>query len=1044
MIGCSCHLTYKQDAAGRREAPSVAAPFVRVGRVVVRPSLLTLWFSHICFRQVCAASVAAALGIATVQASQDAGVPSAARRTTAVMPFTNISGAAADEWIGAGIAETLASDLQGRPGIAILDPDVVRRAASGADAQVVNEEVALGICRDLGTEWLVTGAYQRVGDLVRVTARLVNVMSGAVIRTVKLDGTLSEMFELQDEIAAGLSGDGAAFWTERVEDANGERLDEGLAGSAFDPAPDASTAGGEAARIARSIPSEDLIVPGPDPTASGSPSGGRNPGRALTPADVTGSLGLGAESVPRVISGSTVAAGLGPVGSGPAVVPARVGEGPTIDGRLDDEAWRGAVRLTDFVQMNPLEGAPASEDTEVYLAYDGNNFYVGVHAHYSDAGSIRANRVERDQTIRDDKLTLYFDPFMDQQRAYVFSVNGYGVQGDATLDSSGRAGGRRREGPGGGGGRGRDLPGVIPPGDTSWDALFASAGGLVEDGWTAEMAIPFKSLRYPSRGGDQRHRWGFQIVRNIESKDERAVWSPVSRGVTGFLTQMGTLDGMANLSTSRNLEFLPTVTAIQAGGIDPSRGGFVEDDFFGEAGLNVKYGITSNLTADFTVNPDFSQIESDQPQIEVNQRFPLFFSELRPFFLEGQEIFNPVSPTTLVHTRTIVDPRFGAKLTGKVGRSALGVLVADDAAPGKRDDPTDPAFGKTAQAFVGRYRYDLYGGSHIGTLVTDREFMDGYNRVGALDAQLRLGGTNRWNLAIAKALTREESGQELSGSVFGTAFRHTGRNLSYSAFGVTIGPGFRNQSGFVRRVDERRVSGNVAYRWWPESWLINWGPRTNYQRNYDFAGTLQDEVAGTGLDFAFARSITAGVGADRVLERFGGIDFWKWNYSTTFNVNTSGRVSVEGELDWGDGIFFSDNPFLGRSVGGRILSSVRPFSRLQADISLDFSHLHDPRTATEVFDVKIYRTFTTYQVTERFLFRNIMEYNTFDRTLDANLLFTYRVNAGTVLFVGYDDHYRQGDFIDFGETLAERFLLTDKLQRTNRALFTKFSYLFRY
>ena len=428
----------------------------------------------------------------------------------------------------------------------------------------------------------------------------------------------------------------------------------------------------------------------------------------------------------------------------------------------------------------------------------------------------------------------------------------------------------------------------------------------------------------------------------------------------------------------------------------------------------------------------------------MNQRFPLFFSELRPFFLEGQEIFNVPGPVTFLHTRTIVDPRFGVKLTGKVGRTTIGALVADDEAPGKRDDPADPAFGQTAQFLIGRVRYDLYGDSHLGALVTDREFMDSYNRVAGMDGQFRLGSTNRLNLYLFQSQTRGEDGVERSGPASGGLYRHNGRNLSYSAGTILTDPDFRDQSGFVRRVDERRVISNVSYRWWPETWLISWGPQVNFQLNYDFNDVLQDEVAGGGLDFAFARNVTAGIGAERALERFGGVDFWKWNYSTTFNVNTSRLVSVEGNLDWGDGIFFSENPFLGRSTGGRILSSVRPFSRLQADVSVDFSHLQDRLTGTAVFDVKIFRAFTTYQFTERLLLRNIMEYNTFDKTLDANILFTYRVNSGTVLFVGYDDHYQQGDFIDFGEALTERFLVTNRLERTNRAFFTKFSYLFRY
>ena len=337
--------------------------------------------------------------------------------------------------------------------------------------------------------------------------------------------------------------------------------------------------------------------------------------------------------------------------------------------------------------------------------------HFGFYVHYSDPSLIRAYRVDRDRIMLDDKMSVYFDTLLDQQRAFVFSVNGYGIQGDSLM-----------------GGRGGGFGGV-PRGDPSWDALFDSAGVLVADGWTAEISIPFKSLRYPSRGSGEPHTWGFQIARSIGSKNETVVWSPVFRSISGFLTQMGVLQDIVSLSTSRNLEILPTFTGIQVGSLDTTTGVFADDDVTPEGGLTVKYGIASNLTADLTVNPDFSQIESDRPQIEVNRRFPLFFLELRPFFLEGQEVFSTRGSANLVHTRTIVDPRYGGKLTGKVGKTTLGVLVADDQAPGKRDDPADPAFGQTAQFFVGRVRYDMYTESYIGAIVTDREFMDAYNRV---------------------------------------------------------------------------------------------------------------------------------------------------------------------------------------------------------------------------------------------------------------------------------------------------------------------------
>ena len=370
----------------------------------------------------------------------------------------------------------------------------------------------------------------------------------------------------------------------------------------------------------------------------------------------------------------------------------RTSRPPRVDGRLDDAVWQEATRITAFVQQQPRDGAPATEETEVFVAYDANNLYFGVYAHYSDPVLIRANLSDRDRTFNDDTISFYFDPFLDQQRAYVFSVNGYGMQGDSLLDSRGGSSG----GGGGGGGRGAGrgvgsivggfgaalarATGGLPRGDVTWDALYESGGMLVEDGWTAELAIPFKSLRYPTRRAGEAHRWGFQIVRTIPSKDETDVWAPVSRDVAGFLTQMGLLDNLTNLSTSRNLEILPTFTAIQFGALDAGTGRF-DEETQPEGALNVKYGVTPNLTADFTYNPDFSQIESDSPQIEINQRFPLFFPELRPFFLEGQEIFRVPGQTTLVHTRTMVDPRYGAKLTGKIGNTTVGVLVANDEAP---------------------------------------------------------------------------------------------------------------------------------------------------------------------------------------------------------------------------------------------------------------------------------------------------------------------------------------------------------------------------
>ena len=766
-------------------------------------------------------------------------------------------------------------------------------------------------------------------------------------------------------------------------------------------------------------------------------------------------------------TGPTISVGV--LSGRPVVAPVRTSEPPRIDGRLDDPIWRTAARITDFFQQKPLEGAPASEKTEVYVAYDSGTLYFGIHAHYSDLKLIRANHVDRDQTGRDDTVRVYIDPFLDQQRAYVFSVNGYGIQSDAVL--------RGTDATSGGvlgavtaGRRSASKPPTLldrlkpppapenhtsgavnrsgAPGDASWDALFDSGGRLVEDGWTAEMAIPFKSLRYPSRAAGEAHRWGFQIERTIDSKDESVVWAPISRNVMGMLRQMGVLEGMTNLSTSRNFELLPTFTAISARKFDALTGTY-KDAGQPEAAINAKYGITPNLTFDVTYNPDFSQIESDRPQIEVNERFPVFYPELRPFFLEGQEIYQIAAPAPLavVHTRTVVDPRYGAKLTGKVGKTSVGFLVANDQAPGKVDDRSDPTFDRTAKTVLGRVRYDLYSESYVGVIVTDREFLDSYSRLTGVDTVLRIGANHRFRATALAGDRRSTTGSRRTGSLFDVNLRKEGRHLAYDVSHNEIQPDFGTDLGFVQRTDQKQSSATVSYRWWPQNWIINWDPRVQYLRNYDYQGVLQDESVVGRLNFQFAKNISAYGQINRDIERYRDIAFDKSRWNAGASVNTSRRVSVAVAFQRGDQIRFIDNPFLGTDRQFNLLVSARPFSRLQSEITMNARQFVDLRTNSELFDVRLYRARTTYQFTNRLLLRNIIEIDTFEKAKGGNLLATYRVNAGTVFFVGYDDHYgleRESHVHDHDGVAHYHLDPTGRTIATNRAVFMKLQYLFRY
>jgi hypothetical protein len=706
--------------------------------------------------------------------------------------------------------------------------------------------------------------------------------------------------------------------------------------------------------------------------------------------------------------------------SRPTLTVARAAETPTIDGRLDDPIWRTASLLDTFVQEEPIEGAPATERTEVRVAYDSEKVYFGVYAHYSDVALRRANRSDRDKLDNDDTVTITLEPFLDYLRGYSFAVNGYGVQRDSMIvvqNATSDAGG-----------------------NTSFNALYYSGGQLVDDGWTAEIAIPIRSLRYPSRKAGEPHRWGFQVRREIKSKDEADVWSPVSRNNPNFLAQIGILAGMTNFSTQRNFELLPTFTAVSSGRLNAIDGEY-RTDTAKDAGVGLKYGINSNLTLDFTYNPDFSQIESDTQQIDINQRFPLQYAELRPFFLEGQEIFNVVGMPRAVETRRIVDPRYGAKLSGKLGnRTSIGLLLADDEAPGKTDSIFDPAHGKRAQNVLGRVKYELYRNAHVGGLFTDREFMGNYSRLVALDAALPFGGTRNIGYRFYKS-EQDEDEVRRSGWAMEATVRQNSRNLTWGAVSTWLSPEFASQLSFVRRVNTIENRYNVSYRWWPEGWLRNWGPGFNIGWLNDYDRVLQNSTDwNPSVSFNFAKNITLSTSVARTMELYHGIDFHKTSWSVSGSVNTSQKVLFSANFTSGDEIRFIENPFLGRLMEYGVTATFRPHSRLQSVLKLDGNRFRDPVNHDDEFHVTIMRSTTTYQFTPRLLVRNITELNAgggSNHTLFENILVTYRVNSGTVFYVGYDDRYKEGNAVN-----AQLFS-DPTYRRTNRAVFTKIQYLFR-
>jgi len=353
---------------------------------------------------------------------------------------------------------------------------------------------------------------------------------------------------------------------------------------------------------------------------------------------------------------------------------------PTIDGKPDEETWKLAAVFKDFYQTSPGDNIEASRPTEVYVMYDEKNLYVAFKC-WDEKDKIRATVAKRDEIFGEDNVRMWLDTYNDQRRAYVLGFNPLGIRHDGIFTE----------------GQGADF---------SVDIVMESKGVIEDWGWSVEVKIPFKSLRYTSGKGKM---WGFNAVRNIDRlNDEFDQWLPDDRNISGFLVKHGKITGLDEIKYERTLEVVPSITVSETGfrkrtipsaiinanpydrflnptGItDPGK--FVNEPVKTELGVNLKYTITPNVTLDAAINPDYAEIEADAPVVTANQRFPIFFQEKRPFFLEGKEIFQ--SPLQPFYSRTIVDPDVAAKLTGKIGKTSFGFLGASDNDPGNFSEDT--------------------------------------------------------------------------------------------------------------------------------------------------------------------------------------------------------------------------------------------------------------------------------------------------------------------------------------------------------------------
>ena len=457
-------------------------------------------------------------------------------------------------------------------------------------------------------------------------------------------------------------------------------------------------------------PATATPVPTATKTASPTPAPAADANAAATSTTaIQPSLGKGAVTLP-------------PEKSKPVMVP-KFEKPPVIDGLLNDAVWQNAALLKDFYQINPGDNIAPSKPTEVLLGYDSKFLYMAFRC-VDEPDKVRSTVAKRDNIFQDDYVGFYLDTFNDQRKAFEVFFNPLGIQGDGVLTE----------------GRGEDF---------SVDLLLDSKGTLNETGYIVEVAIPFKSLRYEAGKGKV---WGAHFFRRIQRFNrELDSWMPFSRSIDSNLSQAGHLGGLEGISAERTIELIPSLTISESGrfvrsftppptGIDPGR--IVNEPIRFDPGLTAKFTPSSALTLDLAINPDFAQVEADQLVVEANQRFPIFFAEKRPFFLEGIDIFN--TPITAVHTRAIVDPDIALKLSGKKGRNTFGVMVASDNGPGnitgdERLRPSNFRFlNKNAYIGVLRLKRDIGKEDSIGMIATSYNFIEKHNDVLGIDGRFRL------------------------------------------------------------------------------------------------------------------------------------------------------------------------------------------------------------------------------------------------------------------------------------------------------------------
>ena len=704
----------------------------------------------------------------------------------------------------------------------------------------------------------------------------------------------------------------------------------------------------------------------------------------------------------------------------PALTIPRVQRPPQLEDFLSmkpqGEIAQQMAKVTGFTQRNPHDGEAVSEPTDAYLAYDQKNLYV-VFVCFDDPAKVRARMSPREDVYDDDQVEVMLDTFHDRRRAYAFQTSVLGVQWDAIWTEATRD----------------EINGNF---DTSFDTVWDSRGKVTSQGFVVWIAIPFKSLRFAATRVQE---WGIILYRGIARKSEDSFWPHISLRAQGRLGQAATVYGLEGISPGRDIELIPYGLTRGYRALDTrdlTNPYFQHADLQGQPGMDAKFVLHDHFTIDMTANPDFSQVESEDPQIVVNQRYAVYFPEKRPFFLENEDFFR--TPMDLFFTRSIGDPSAGIRLTGKDGPYSLGVMSTDDRSPGLAVPDYSQYSGMRSYFTVARVDGDIFRQSSVGALYTDWECptTGEFNRIGGVDTHLKFNPN--WSLdgqAVATSSNlnlnceanlyplssgNRGNGDHYAGPAEKLELRRDGVHFAYDGSYKDITPGFVSIPGFINRVDIRETDQEVHYRFRPrKGWILAWGPAAEVRYDFDHTGLRLDTfylpyffIRGRGQTLILIKPY------DELRERLRPQDFCFYGFSVycsqsdgnqDYHEHESGatiqtayfkQATLAAGYYWGNGVNFVaepevppapatpyNRPFLAREDNTRASVTFRPikplkientylFERLRApNNAFSFEQAHFPGIGRGIFNDHILRSKWNWQFTPQLSLRVIVQYN---------------------------------------------------------------------